>query len=212
MTPPTIPATKGVTEAATDLVNFAWSTVVTDCTESAEYLNDLVDNLRVALAAPLPAPREGEQITRTVILREWFGGDRYARDHEYLDTNFGVQADRVVSYLEALSPTAPELGAVKALPWQQDQSQNWFAETAFGQRYFIYQNPSNQFVLSYGGWVTTWDTSEAAKAAAQADFEARILSTLVLPVTPNDQPETDEMQPDTYTGGDFNGVVRGKRP
>jgi NTP pyrophosphatase (non-canonical NTP hydrolase) len=30
--------------------------------------------------------------------------------------------------------------------------------------------------------------------------------------TQNDQPQTDEMQPDKYTGGDFNGVVRGKRP
>ena len=37
-------------------------------------------------------------INRTDLLREWFGGERYARDYEYLDANYGAQADRVVAY------------------------------------------------------------------------------------------------------------------
>ncbi|MBZ9888082.1 hypothetical protein LB559_09035 [Mesorhizobium sp. BR1-1-3] len=50
---------------------------------------------------------EQEAVTATDILREWFGGDRYARDHEYLDANYGKQARQVANYLAlraALSP------------------------------------------------------------------------------------------------------------
>ncbi|CAH2399098.1 hypothetical protein MES4922_210087 [Mesorhizobium ventifaucium] len=61
---------------------------------------------------------EAEAVTRTDILREWFGGDRYGRDYEYLDANFGTQADRVVAYLAArTSPPKPQIdkGIVEAL-------------------------------------------------------------------------------------------------
>lgn len=49
--------------------------------------------------------------TRIDILREWFGGERYARDYEYLDANYSEQATRVVAYLSTISPVqavAPE--------------------------------------------------------------------------------------------------------
>jgi hypothetical protein len=55
---PPKPVAAGVVEAATELVDFAWSAVVTDCTESAEYLNELVEKLRAALAAA--SQRSGE--------------------------------------------------------------------------------------------------------------------------------------------------------
>lgn len=37
--------------------------------------------------------------TPTDILREWFGGERYARDHEYLDASYGKRAQQVVNWL-----------------------------------------------------------------------------------------------------------------
>lgn len=51
-------------------------------------------------------------INKIDILREWFGGERYARDYEYLDANFGAQAQSVVDYLVRLStpPAAPVSG------------------------------------------------------------------------------------------------------
>ncbi|TPN03845.1 hypothetical protein FJ973_29835 [Mesorhizobium sp. B2-1-3] len=53
-----------------------------------------------ALAALSPCLDGAEPVTTTTdILREWFGGERYARDHEYLDANFGKQAGQVVDYL-----------------------------------------------------------------------------------------------------------------
>lgn len=41
-------------EAATNLDHFAWSCVSTDCDESREYLQSLIDNLRAALAKQEP--------------------------------------------------------------------------------------------------------------------------------------------------------------
>lgn len=42
-------------KAAENVVNFAWSAVVTDCTEAADYLNELITELRSALH-PSPTP------------------------------------------------------------------------------------------------------------------------------------------------------------
>lgn len=51
--------------------------------------------------APASAPSCCEGVTSTDILREWFGGDRYARDYEYLDTSFREQAECVARWLRA---------------------------------------------------------------------------------------------------------------
>jgi hypothetical protein len=51
--------------------------------------------------------RDGWRITSIDILREWFGGERYARDYEYLDANYGRQAQQVVDWLATTAP-APE--------------------------------------------------------------------------------------------------------
>lgn len=40
-----------------------------------------------------------EAIKPVEIIREWFGGERYARDYEYLDANFGKQAKHVADFL-----------------------------------------------------------------------------------------------------------------
>ena len=71
------------------------------CSEAAaaiEFLN----------SSPTAQTGEAVAITRTDILREWFGGDRYARDYEYLNVNFGAQADRVVAFLSHLAPAVPD--------------------------------------------------------------------------------------------------------
>jgi hypothetical protein len=48
-------------------------------------------------------PSTHVQVTSIDILREWFGGERYAGDHEYLDGNYGKQAQQVVDWLTAQS-------------------------------------------------------------------------------------------------------------
>ena len=72
---------------------------------------------------PDPTPRviEGEPVavTKTDILREWFGGERYARDYEYIDANFGKEASRVA----ALYPTAPDLwGELERVTRERDEA------------------------------------------------------------------------------------------
>jgi len=76
-------------------------------------------------AAPHPAPApidgRGEAVTKADILREWFGGDRYARDYEYLDANFGNQADRIVAFITARTThPAPAPGPADAVSEADD--------------------------------------------------------------------------------------------
>ncbi len=83
-----------------------------------------VDKIRAKQAAkpkhsPLPvasspaaadAGEPAKALRASDILREWFGGDRYARDYEYLDQWFGGQAERVAAYIRSAIPvtsTAP---------------------------------------------------------------------------------------------------------
>jgi len=71
----------------------------TDCTRCGS--NGWIVDL-----ASLTPRANGREITRTDILREWFGGERYARDYEYLDASFGHRADAIL----ALRPTPPVEG------------------------------------------------------------------------------------------------------
>jgi hypothetical protein len=70
-------------------------------------------------ALDVPAQAEGVKgaraITATDILREWFGGDRYARDYEYLDANYGPQATRVATYVAKTALSHPEPVAEEAV-------------------------------------------------------------------------------------------------
>jgi restriction alleviation protein Lar len=165
---------------------------------------------KISAALSLPAPGEGEADRKRI---EQIAQDAGVADGNRITELEGMLAEaemREVTWREqALSPTAPELGAVNALPWRDGE-----ARTAFGSAYAVHQQADGLFVVvGCGSFVGgTHPTREAAQNAAQADYERRILSALVPLTTPDDQPQTDEMQPDKYTGGDFNGVVRGKRP
>lgn len=53
--------------------------------------------------APVGAPRVTDAMV-TIMLREWFGGERYARDYEYLDMQ---QGPRMRAALEAALSTEP---------------------------------------------------------------------------------------------------------
>lgn len=78
--------------------------------------SDEFEHLRATLATtPQPLPetpglREA-LVSSKRILREWFGGERYARDYEYLDANFGKQARQVADWVNraALSVTSQPL-------------------------------------------------------------------------------------------------------
>lgn len=64
--------------------------------------------------------RDGWRITSIDILREWFGGERYARDHEYLDANYGRQAQQVVDWLLSVVPLVGPMTANLTLKQMTD--------------------------------------------------------------------------------------------
>ena len=73
--------------------------------------------------------------------------------------------------------------SVKPLEWQASPSKTtWYANTPAG-RYFVWglvpnQRPSQWCLEGHAGVGAVVETDDAAKAAAQADYEARILSAL----------------------------------
>jgi len=89
--------------------------------------------------------------------------------------------------LQAALPFLPVQGAVKKLAWneyedEQGNPDRWDAEaSSFGVFYSIeIQHDGYRVVFDHEavGAIGVFDTLDAAKAAAQADFEARILSAL----------------------------------
>ncbi|KAB2708297.1 hypothetical protein [Brucella intermedia] len=96
-----------------------------------------------------------------------------------------VKAKELIAKLSAL-PFLPVQGAVRAkeLPWKDtgdsDQGRNSYAQTRIG-RYEAFEMrllKETIYGWSRGHGDEKADSFEAAKAAAQADFEARILSAL----------------------------------
>lgn len=119
------------------------------------------------------------------LLNDHGGGD-VGWWQDYIRAELGRAHDHYAAQVAALSPSNPPRGDVKALEWRQSLPTLQHAFTGFGSFYGV--EPAN------GGWVlarhegssTTksfWDTEEAAKAAAQAHFDAAILSALK-PVEP----------------------------
>lgn len=83
------------------------------------------------------------------------------------------------------SPTGG-LVAVKPLEWRGPYGTTSSAGTIIGG-YEVWKHPRNDsWVMQKGFSDTFHPTEEAAKAAAQADYEARIRSALVLPAPPAD--------------------------
>lgn len=86
-------------------IAYHWSTGPVD---AARLIS--VNDVEAYLSTPAPSDQAGlEKVRWIVILREWFGAERYARDYEYLDANYGKQAKRVANFLNAR--TAPTLTA-----------------------------------------------------------------------------------------------------
>lgn len=69
------------------------------------------------------------KLTRTDVLREWFGGKRYARDYEYLDAQFGQAADRIISFLSARAEASAAVKVkaenIEEQAWRCDEWPEW---------------------------------------------------------------------------------------
>lgn len=129
-----------------------------------EKVRDLLIDCRAYLSALVPDEVAGTaSVTRTDILREWFGGDRYARDYDYLDANFGEQADRVLTYLAstltALAARAEK--AAEAEAWERRAGEAIMGEAAAVERITTLEaeNAALRARLEEAdldmGWVTT---------------------------------------------------------
>jgi hypothetical protein len=89
--------------------------------------------------------------------------------------------ERVVDALTAALPFLPVQGAVKKLEWneyeREGQIEEWDASSGFDGYYNITLG-LNGYLVKMPDDEEEFETLEAAKAAAQADYEARILSAL----------------------------------
>ncbi|MDB6454720.1 hypothetical protein [Falsirhodobacter sp. 20TX0035] len=98
------------------------------------------------------------------------------RDHRTMGCILLAAADALEAQARAAPEAAPVQGRVKALVWDEG-----CAETSIGD-YFVLPSCLGGFHLAtdvrYAVRRSRYPTEEAAKAAAQADYEARILSAL----------------------------------
>lgn len=106
--------------------------------------------------------------------------------------------DLVTTILTAALAAMPATAVrVKALEWVNvviGDGSPFRQQTWTSDRYQIVESPSGKFDLRHGAYAVC-DTLEAAKAAAQADYEARILSALAHPPAKREVGET--APPDT---------------
>lgn len=107
-------AGKVVTDAATALVNFAWSAVVTDCTEAAEYLNELVGNLRAALASS-PAPTGAEPVACKRCKGEGSVADYVGDDMRCIETGCPDCTGTGYASPQPVAPTGEIAGLIERL-------------------------------------------------------------------------------------------------
>ncbi|NYD84401.1 hypothetical protein [Brucella intermedia] len=108
-----------------------------------------------------------------IALNTWLGGvPAWCNDEtERLRTEMRAA-------LTAALPHLPQGVGVKKLEWQQDGAGNHRAETPFGNEFVQKWTDIRDGNISYEHEGAYFETVEAAKAAAQADYEARILSAL----------------------------------
>jgi hypothetical protein len=184
--PSTLPATKGVTEALRDLVSAVANMRVPQTTADAGVqvmltVGPALTAAREALAKH-GAPAPGEPgLTSPEAIKNLIGMVRAEaaswREPESYEPRDAVEEaaflDVIANTLEALSPTAPELGAVKALKWRENPLGNFIAESIVGQ-YFVFKedNVWCWVVVDISAW-RNFPSPEAAKAAAQSDYESR---------------------------------------
>jgi len=94
-------------------------------------------------------------------------------------------ADDWMHKAEGLQPTDPARVTVKPLVWRDDGTNGHDTDHAFGF-YEVYPDPRGDMLSRDGVDSGIFGTIEAAKAAAQADYEARILATIDVPPAPRD--------------------------
>lgn len=86
------------------------------------------------------------------------------------------QAKAILDYVLSAAPSGVE---VKALEWEECSDRCWDAD-GMGKLYRVMKRVDGTAKLKHGVYDggVEYNTLEAAKAAAQADYEARILSAL----------------------------------
>lgn len=80
----------------------------TDCTRCGS--NGWIVDLAADALQALHVTASERPVCWIDILREWFGGERYARDYEYLDKNYAEQARRVEAFLNARTALTEDKG------------------------------------------------------------------------------------------------------
>lgn len=88
--------------------------------------------------------------------------------------------------------SAPEAGkaVVKPLEWRENPLMNWVSQSIVGQ-YFVFKDAGDStWIMAVPDVVASgeFETAVLAKAAAQADFETRILSALASVPAPSGEP------------------------
>lgn len=106
----------------------------------------------------------------------------YDRGIEYNENGEYVRFADVEAYTKA-AIAAAMMGAVKPLEWEEIESDPggyaWRARKPFGSSYYIHKNKAGLFCWIAGEG--DYGSLESAKADAQADYAARILSALSIP-------------------------------
>lgn len=127
---------------------------------------------RDAIAALPAAPLDALTLERAAQVA------RESWDDEDAETDPNWTANLI----RALTPepahvTAARVVKIKPLVWEQSAGGVWIAQTGLGSHYSVAD--SQWFYGPMMAWVWVEGGDEAAKAAAQADYEARIRSAIV---------------------------------
>ena len=105
------------------------------------------------------------------------------------DYRTAMLTDRSIAALPAV-----QVG-VKALEWEERGTDFWRAQ-GIDRVYEIVALADGRFFLTNGPRLSDYPTLEAAKAAAQADYEARIRSALTVQPAPGHAPDVAALGPD----------------
>lgn len=197
-----------------DMIN-AWSGGLTVSSDEIAYRTNFQAAWARMLSASPPPPTEALPASGVV----WFGFDESTGEFtgEYSTVNPHDALGMVSFVRAALSPTeapAPATGGevrVKPLDWQPTSSGFcWHAASAVG-RYFI-EERHNDFRWNVEGWPGAWavNTLDTAKAAAQADYEARIRASLASDASPSGATIPAASNPQSACAGEEAGQSAGE--
>lgn len=139
----------------------------------------LVDYARAALTAAIGAGGQAVAQFRKTGCSDWYDG---------LPDNEDGRGPYETRTLYSHPAPSGQAVAVEPLEWERLSNGNLRALGAFGYRYIVHAR-SGSFLLHHAGSLSddSFETEEAAKAAAQADYERRILSALSQPHPADDR-------------------------